>query len=96
MPREAGKARLAIYGGQNMESELLWPLYDDMFTLRIPAYHMVIFWPLEERIELCEESGLWLGLWLVIAVLVLKLGIVVHGREDSEVVVWGIEISHLN
>jgi hypothetical protein len=33
---------LAIYAGENMEGELLWPLDDDVFSLGVPTDHMVV------------------------------------------------------
>jgi hypothetical protein len=34
-----------------MEGELLWSFYDDVFTLGIPADHVVIFRALEETVR---------------------------------------------
>jgi hypothetical protein len=42
--REAG---LPVDRGKYMESELLGPLNDDMFTGSVPANHMVVLWSLE-------------------------------------------------
>ena len=55
-----------------MEGKLLWLLYNDVFTLRIPANHVVVFGTLEEGIELGEEGGLWLDVGLLLV-------FVVHG-----------------
>jgi hypothetical protein len=41
---EASKSGLTIDTWKDMESELLWSLYDDMFACRIPTNHMVVFW----------------------------------------------------
>lgn len=33
---------------KDMESELLWSFYDDMFARRVPTNHVVVFWTFEE------------------------------------------------
>jgi hypothetical protein len=35
---------LTVYTWKNVEGELLWPLYDDMFAGSIPANHVVVLW----------------------------------------------------
>ena len=44
---------------KDMESELLWSFYDDMFACRIPTNHMVVFGTLEEAFggKLEEDEG---------------------------------------
>lgn len=44
LPREAGESGLTVYTWKNVEGELLWPLYDDMFAGSIPANHVVVLW----------------------------------------------------
>jgi hypothetical protein len=44
LAREAGKARLTVDAGQDMQRQLLWTLDNDVFSCRIPSDHMVVFW----------------------------------------------------
>ena len=48
MPGEACEARKTKNIWQDMESELLWSFYYNMFTCGIPMNHMVIFRTLEK------------------------------------------------
>ena len=42
MPREAGEAGLAVDAGENMKSQLLWPLDDDVLARGVPTDHVVV------------------------------------------------------
>ena len=51
MSGEAGESGLTIDTWKDMESELLWSFYDDMFACRIPTNHMVVFGTFQEAFE---------------------------------------------
>lgn len=41
-----------------MESELLRPFDDDVFACGIPTNHVMIFGPLKQGVQLCQERRL--------------------------------------
>ena len=43
MAREGCEAGLAVHGGEDVECELLWPLYDDMVACWVPSDHVMVF-----------------------------------------------------
>jgi len=45
---------LTIDAGEDMESQLLWPFYDDVFACGIPADHVMVFWAFKETIDTVE------------------------------------------
>jgi len=42
---------LTVNAGENMESELLWALDDDVFACRVPANHVMVLGAFEEAGE---------------------------------------------
>jgi hypothetical protein len=69
-----------------VDGELLRAFDDDVLALRVPSNHMVVLWPLEEGIELCEKRSLGLRLWLVVLTIVLS-GVGIHlgdGTDSAE------------
>ena len=48
---------MAVYTWEDMERELFWTLYDDMFACRIPSDHVMVVWTLEQAVERRVSKG---------------------------------------
>ena len=48
---EACEARLTINGRKDMEGELLWLFYDDVFSGWIPPNHVMVFRTFEKTLK---------------------------------------------
>jgi hypothetical protein len=66
LARKRGKSGLSVYRRENMESQLFWFLDYDVFSLWIPANHVMVLGALEESIELGEERRLRLDVSFVL------------------------------
>lgn len=64
MPREAGETGLSVNAWKDMQSELLWPLDDDVLAGGIPADHVMVLRSLEEagrRTSVYERTRIYAG-----------------------------------